>query len=54
MLSGVVAGDWPEAEVVNNVTEVSANTIESLMYATGIDMVEREARSSISVSRRFA
>jgi hypothetical protein len=31
MLSGLVAGDCPEADVVNNVTDVSAKTIERLM-----------------------
>jgi hypothetical protein len=35
----VVAGDCPEAEVVSNVTDISVNPIESLMYATGIDML---------------
>jgi hypothetical protein len=33
------AGDCPEAEVVNNITDVNKNANESLMYARGIDMV---------------
>jgi hypothetical protein len=32
-LPGRVAGDWPLAAAVNNVTEVNANAIASLMYA---------------------
>jgi hypothetical protein len=32
-------GDCPEAEVVNNITDVNTNANESLIYARGIDMV---------------
>ena len=38
MLLGRVAGDCPEAEVMNN-AEVNANGSKSLMNARGIDML---------------
>ena len=49
VLFGWVAGDCPKAEVVNNVTDVNANAIESLMYARGIDMLTPPSAANLEM-----